>query len=66
MISQVNTGLLSGFARIVTFGLQCLFLLILSILLIQNSTPPCYAGDFLSLSGRLDLRGGLALDSVSV
>ncbi|HET6420171.1 MAG TPA: hypothetical protein VFG19_08450 [Geobacteraceae bacterium] len=40
--------------------------LFLSILLITFPASTCLAGDFLSVSGRLDLRGGPALESDSV
>jgi hypothetical protein len=55
-----------GFAGAVGFRRYCLFLSILSILLIHFSAPSCFAGDFLSASGRLDLRGGVTLDGDSV
>jgi hypothetical protein len=35
------------------------------LLLLALSAPPCLAGDFLSVSGRLNLRGVVALDSNS-
>ncbi len=66
VIFHVYKGLFTGFARVVDFRGHFLFLLILSIQLIHFSAPSCLAGDFLSVSGRLDLRGGLALDSDSV
>ncbi len=47
------------------FWNYCLFLSILSILSTHFSASVCFAGDFLSVSGRLDLRGGLALDGNS-
>ncbi|MDD2318892.1 MAG: hypothetical protein PHO83_02465 [Geobacteraceae bacterium] len=37
----------------------------IALLLLLSSASHCMAGDFLALSGRLDLRGGLALDSDS-
>jgi hypothetical protein len=36
------------------------------LLLLALSTSPCFAGDFLSVSGRLDLRGVAALESDSM
>jgi hypothetical protein len=41
-------------------------LFILSILLIQSSTSVCFAGDFVSVSGRLGLLGVVALDGDSI
>lgn len=59
-----ESGLLSSFPQKRESGdlaSHRFFLSILSILLIGFSFSPCFANDFLSFSGRLDLRGVAAL-----